>query len=766
MYQDLELNETFLPVLFALSQKTDKEKFKELISLKTDKILLDLFPSQKQELFKIRSPKQRLSPVDTEVLYNTWITDRNVEEEGVWVYYPWLNRVIHILNKEEFIELRTSRNQFKITPSEQTGLFDKKIGIIGLSVGHAVALSIATERICSKLKLADFDTIELSNLNRIKTGIQNIGLNKCVVTAREIAEIDPFLEIECYQEGITEGNLESFLLEDGRLDILIDECDGLEIKIACRQMAKKHQIPVVMETSDRGMLDVERFDLENDRPILHGYLDGIPDERLKNISPEDRLPLILKIIDARNSSLRGQLSLIEIGQTISTWPQLASAVTLGGGVVTDVCRRILLNQYNESGRYYVDLENIIGNKKPEIKAEVSSNPYDPFSVAEAITIVDSLPAVQNKYIPADEIVSEIINAAALAPSNANDQPWKWLYRNGRLHLFHDQQRSFSFAGFGNMLPHIALGAAFENILLKTNQLGLKIKSQLFPLESKQNLVAVIDFYETNDKTEIFESVYAPESVEYIAIRSTNRNPSIPVEIPDQDIKILKDASESVTGAELNFILDKQKILKLGEIIGACERINLLNEAGHRDFYQRDIRWTPEESEKSKDGIDVKNLGMVPAQMAAYSIIRNPKIAQTLKNINGGNALVDGMIGNVSIASGIGIITISGTQPADYFSGGIAMQRLWLQAESLGYAINPFSAPIHLFPRLGGGADAGLDTIESQKLLKLREKFEEIIPLRGNQAEIFLFKIAKAEKPAVKSARLALSEILFIKNDKI
>ncbi|MCF0057223.1 Rv1355c family protein [Dyadobacter sp. CY356] len=766
MYDDLNLSETFLPVIFELSKDTDKEKFDELISIKPDKILLDLFPSQKQELFKIRSPKQRLSPAETEILYSKWIADRNSNEEGVWVYYPWLNRIIHILNREEFIELRTSRNQFKITPSEQTGLFGKKIGIIGLSVGHAVALSIATERICSKLKLADFDTIELSNLNRIKTGIQNIGLNKCVVTAREIAEIDPFLEIECYQEGITEGNLESFLMDDGKLDILIDECDGLEIKIACRQMAKKYQIPVVMETSDKGMLDVERFDLENDRPILHGYLEGIPEERLKNISPEDRLPLVLKIIDARNSSLRGQLSLIEIGQTISTWPQLASAVTLGGGVVTDVCRRILLNQYNESGRYYVDLESIIGNKIPEAKTLASTNPYEPFSFSEAVIIADTIPAEQNSAAPDNEIITDIIKAAGLAPSNANDQPWKWLYRNSRLYLFHDQCRSHSFAGFGDLLPHIALGAAYENVLLKANQHGFKIKSQLFPLESKQNLVAVIDFHKTDEKTDIFEVVYAPESVEYIAVRSTNRNPSQPFEISDQDLKILKDATESIPDAELHFISDKQKILDLGEIIGSCERINLLNDAGHKDFYQRDIRWTPEESAKSGDGIDVQNLGMVPAQLAAYSIIKDPKIAQTLKNIDGGNALVDGMIRNAGTASGIGIITISGTQPANYFLGGIAMQRLWLKAEALGYAIYPFSAPLHLFPRLRAASDSGLDTGEIQKLVILREKFQDIIPSGTDQAEIFVFKIAKAEKPSAKSARLPLSEILLIKNNEM
>lgn len=765
MYHDLELSKTYLPVLFELSQEADKEKFNEIISANTDKIVLDLFSSQKKELFKIRNPKQRLNPADTDALYTTWIEGKAADHEGVWVYYPWLNRLIHILDREEFIELRTSRNQFKITPAEQQNLFGKTIGIIGLSVGHAVALSVATERICSKLKLADFDTIELSNLNRIKTGIQNIGLNKCVVTAREIAEIDPFLEIECYQEGITDDNLEAFLLDGGKLDILVDECDGLEIKIACRQMAKQHRIPVVMETSDKGMLDVERFDLEANRPILHGFLNDIPAEKLKNISPEDRIPLVLKIIDARNSSLRGQLSLIELGQTISTWPQLASAVTLGGGVVTDVCRRILLDQYNESGRYYVDLEKIIGNKNSVGKSDENANPYKSFSIEEAIKVADSLPSPDDAFTPDTKIIAKIVEAAGLAPSSANDQPWKWLFRGSRLYLFHDAQRSFSFANFGDIPAHISFGAAYENLVLKTHQYGLKIKSEVFPLESHQSLIALIDFYQ-DDQGKNFETVYSPESVAFIADRSSNRNVSTPVEISQEVLASLTEAAQSVNGSEIHFITDREKIKALGQIIGESERLTLLNSEGHKDFYQRNIRWTPDHSEKTGDGLDLRNLGMAPAQIAAFSIIKDPKIAEVLKTIGGGNALVDGMIRTTSLASGIGLIAFPGAKPADYFSGGIAMQRLWLMAEKLGFSIHPLNAPLNLFARLSASGSGGLDSEEIENVKRLREKFLDIIPVGSNMAETFLFKIAKADKPAIKSKRLPLSEILFIENNKL
>jgi hypothetical protein len=47
------------------------------------------------------------------------------------------------------------------------------------------------------------------------------------------------------------------------------------LKILLREKARALRLPVLMETSDRGMLDVERFDLEPDRPILYGKVGWI-----------------------------------------------------------------------------------------------------------------------------------------------------------------------------------------------------------------------------------------------------------------------------------------------------------------------------------------------------------------------------------------------------------------------------------------------------------------------------------------------------------
>jgi molybdopterin/thiamine biosynthesis adenylyltransferase/nitroreductase len=712
-----------------------------------------------KELIKVRSPKKRLSPGEIDQIYEAWAAERDTDLEGNWIFYPWTNRLLHVLNEEDFITLRTTRNHYKITPQEQAELSKRKIGIIGLSVGHAVAISMATERICGTLKLADFDTIELSNLNRIKTGIHNLGINKCIVTAREIAEIDPYLEIQCYPDGITEANIDHFLTEGGNLDILVDECDDLEVKISCRKKAKSLGIPVVMETSDRGMLDVERFDLETERPILHGFLAGIPEEKLKNIAPADRFPLLVRIIDVMNTSARGRASLLEVGQSISTWPQLASAVTLGGGVVTDVCRRILLNQFTESGRYYVDLEHIVGNKNTPAAQAVYSNTNEPFSIKTAFELADLLPKSASQTVPRYEDIAAVVNAAAQAPSAGNDQPWKWLFRNGRLHLFHDTFRSHAFVNINNAAAHLSLGAAFENALLKARQLGYETETSLFPLPSAPELVATIDFQQNEDKAAGADNA---DLAPFIDTRATNRNYGIPYALNPNELGSLRDTVERVEGAQVQFIQDKDQISQLGKIIGACDLMLMLNEAGHQDFFERNIRWAGSDSEYG-DGFEIQSIAANPQLMATLAILKEPKIARTLRAVGGGNALAEATQAAINTASCIAAVIVDDVKN-EYFKGGIAAQRLWLRVEQLGLSAEPLNSALALFERLATGD--GLDALEKDKLTGLQQQFENIVSIQNNTKAVFLLKINKTEMPTIKSKRLPLNEILFIKNDEI
>lgn len=320
-------------------------------------VILDTYQAQLADWLKISNPASRFSPEALQEAVENHL--QNKGDDGVWVYYPWNNTLVHTLNRDAFISVRTNRNKLKITTEEQQILAGKTIGIIGLSVGQSVALALAMERVGGRLKIADFDVLDLSNLNRIRSGIQHIGLPKTVIASREIAELDPFLEVECFHDGITKENIDHFLGGKHPVDLLIEVCDNLDIKVLSRKRARAMQIPVIMDTNDRGMLDVERFDLELGRALFHGLVDESVLEPDAPLQPEQRLGILMDLVSFNQASDRLKLSMTEIGKSLTTWPQLASSVIMGGGMTCDVARKILLGQPVPSGRYYVDLDHLI-----------------------------------------------------------------------------------------------------------------------------------------------------------------------------------------------------------------------------------------------------------------------------------------------------------------------------------------------------------------------------------------------------------------------
>ena len=123
------------------------------------------------------------------------------DESPRWIYYPWRRCLVRLLGPSAFRALRLDRNRNKITLEEQAKLECLRIGVVGLSVGHSIAYLLALEGICGELRLADFDTIELSNLNRIPASVLDLGINKAVAVSRRIAELDPYLNVHAVTEG-------------------------------------------------------------------------------------------------------------------------------------------------------------------------------------------------------------------------------------------------------------------------------------------------------------------------------------------------------------------------------------------------------------------------------------------------------------------------------------------------------------------------------------------------------------------------------------
>lgn len=323
--------------------------------------MLDTIASQLEELAKIHTIGQPPDAIARFIAKEIEPYNHCLNSYGSWIYYPWRQAVVHLLPKEAFEQVRTNRNQEKITHQEQRCLSKKCIGVIGLSVGHSAAITLVQEGICGEIRIADFDTIALSNLNRLRTSLVHLDLKKTTAAYRDIVEIDPYITVKIYPQGMNDQNMENFFLEGGKIDLLVEECDSLETKFKARNCAKKYGIPVVMDTNDRGLIDIERFDQEPNREIFHRIFKNLHPDSLSDLPQPEKLEVVFKLLGGRESlSPAMQDSIQKLGKTLVSFPQLASEVHLGGVLVTHVARNILLEKKMLSGRYYVELSELVG----------------------------------------------------------------------------------------------------------------------------------------------------------------------------------------------------------------------------------------------------------------------------------------------------------------------------------------------------------------------------------------------------------------------
>ncbi|MHA7128024.1 Rv1355c family protein [Algoriphagus namhaensis] len=741
-----------LPFLISPVDEGFDEVFQSLSSRPGIQII-DRLESQVGELVKAQNASKTFTKGELEDEVARFFELNPREQYGNWVFYPWRNMLIKILPEEDFIRVRTQRNNYKITPEEQELLRGKKIGIIGLSVGQNIALVTALERSCGEMRLADFDTLELSNLNRIKAGVPDLGKPKTAIAAREISEIDPYLKLTIYNEGVTEENIDDFLTKGGHLDLLVDECDSLDIKILARERARHFGIPVMMETSDRGMVDIERFDEEADRPILHGYLGGVSRDSLKNLSNQQKVGVGLKITGLETLSPRMKASLLEIGESISTWPQLASAVFLGGASISHIGRRLLLGEPVKSGRYYVDLDQIIKiDQDSEFKIDSAPDIHsqDPR---------ENLPknVLPSSYFPTREELEHLVEQANMAPSGGNVQPWIWVYdQKGVLHLFHDQVRSHSMLDYLGTGSLIAFGAALENIRLAAAKSGIELDIIPQIKEFEEDCIASIRFI--GKKSHSVPVAHA-ELADAIAIRATNRKNAKKERLPQEVIEdYLALAAEE--GLFLDYKEEERDLDHLSKIIGQMDRLRLFHEQGLKDFVH-EVRWTEKEAKETLDGIDIATLELSNTEKAAMGLLKDPRTIKFFKKFLMGYGLTK--ISHQTLMTSSAVFLLRGEEfTADYYlRAGIAMQRIWLKANLQGYSFQPVTACLFIFHKVQRDPDHGFSEKEAENILDLKKSFNSFFENNHHQQELFMFRINNAGEPSIRAYRREVNDSLIV-----
>lgn len=743
---DLSRGAGWRPIVLRSTRRSDREVVRGL-SHHPAVTALDHLSEQQVELLG-------LLPTPSEAM---------VKEVPRFVYYPWRQVLVRMVGPAGFGAIRLDRNRHKITTEEQQRLRRLRVGILGLSVGHVIAHLLAMEGLCGELRLADPDRIETSNLNRIPATVLDVGSNKAVVAARRIAELDPYVDVSITPEGVNAENVDQFV---AGLDVVLDECDSLDMKVEIREAAKRAGVAVLMETSDRGLLDVERFDLEPDRPIFHGLLPGVNSQSIADLSPTEKIPYVLGILEPGQISTRGAASLAEVGRTLATWPQLGGDVTLGAATIAAAIRRLGTGADLPSGRVRIDLDSLVATVATPLRPEDRR--------------LDDLPPPVPPAPPPDP-VDLIVHAASRAPSGGNVQPWRFEADERSVRIFLDPTRT-STMDVGFRGSYVAIGAALLNARVAAAHQGRLGPAEILAgtpaegaVEGGRSPVAVLHLGTGRDPAlaRLYDGVLA---------RGANRHrlAEAPPTIPDAVLETLTQ-EVGLEGARLRLVTDRRQLEALADLLAESERLRFLTPTLHAEM-MAELRWPARDSVET--GIDVRTLELDPADVATLSVAERPDVMATLARWGLGHALGTNARTAVRSSAALAAVTVSGSDPGGYVAGGAAVERLWLAAEQSGLAVQPIS-PVFVFAvtdadfaTLGGQENAGaLRALSSEfrGLLGLANAANALkengrggatsgagsahVAAGGNREELaLLLRLTYAPPPSVRSMRLPLSEV--------
>ncbi len=141
-------------------------------------------------------------------IVNGFATTENLAlKEGDEIYFIPKDR---LPPKEALEGMMCSRHTPKVHQKVSAG----RVAICGLGgLGSNAAVYLARTGV-GHLHLIDFDTVDASNLNRQSYMVRDLGQRKTDALARQIADINPFIDVRTDFIRLTEDNVPTILKDD------------------------------------------------------------------------------------------------------------------------------------------------------------------------------------------------------------------------------------------------------------------------------------------------------------------------------------------------------------------------------------------------------------------------------------------------------------------------------------------------------------------------------------------------------------------------
>ncbi len=199
------------------------------------------------------------------------------------------------ISEEEFYELLWFRSSMIFTPKERELIKNAKVAIIGVGGTGGIASEQLVRTGVSNITIADPDIFEWTNINRQHfCTISAIGKSKVDVAKSRLLDINPFLNIKTFKEGINKRNVREVI---GGVDVVIDASDNKSAHYPLHRVAKELKIPIISRShkipnftfgAEINLWDYRKDNIETREEIENSHTLSTPLEDITDAEFEEK----------------------------------------------------------------------------------------------------------------------------------------------------------------------------------------------------------------------------------------------------------------------------------------------------------------------------------------------------------------------------------------------------------------------------------------------------------------------------------------------
>lgn len=347
----------------------------------------------------------------------------------------------------------------------------------------------------------------------------------------------------------------------------------------------------------------------------------------------------------------------------------------------------------------------------------------------------------------------MLQAAVAAPSPDNNQPWLFRITDDGLQVYLDRSRSLP-SDVMSMFDMTSIGAAVENAVIAAAQNGRRSevvwRGSDADSQSGERLIAELHLHPGQDADPLFAA---------IASRCTCRKmySSKPL---DQSIRDeLTAACAAFPEVQVDWLASSREKKHFGNLVASTDALRFQHQPFHEELF-RQLRFKPSEVEATADGLDVRTLELPPGLSSVLPLLRNWKAMRTIIGLNLLPLLTMPSAASVRKSGAIAVVSVPSEAvepPADpakiFFTGGRAIERLWLAAAAKGLSMHPLGS-ISIFLLQESPKPDFEPTIE-----KARSEVQQLIPTLKGRAIQLALRVGYSAPPGRRSLRRPVKEVV-------